>query len=148
MSSTKSQELTDLRFGFLKFQVAYLQQEQMKMYREYATSPVRTDGLGLMVPWWIWRRISGVNVHITDAFSRFLKTLTSIAGSTLTRTSAWNPFANGMIENLTRQLRDALIAMPKSTGPKRHPLFCWASKVRESKTCWHHQQKIQAVLDE
>lgn len=72
----------------------------------------------------------------------------NIAGSSLTRTTAWHPFANGTIENLTRQLRDALIAMPKSNGLMRQLLFCWASAVCGSKTCWHHQQKIQMVLDE
>jgi hypothetical protein len=49
---------------------------------------------------------------------------TNIAGSSLTRTTAWHPFANGMIENLTRQLRDVLITMPKNNGPKGH--FCSA----------------------
>ena len=123
----------------LKFQVAYLQQEQMKMHRKYATSPMRTDGLRLMVSWWIWGIISGVNVHITGAFSRLLKTLTNIVGSSLTRTTGSHPFANGMIENLTRELRDVLIVTPKSTGAEAPPLFCWASAVRVSKTFWHNQ---------
>jgi hypothetical protein len=37
-----------------------------------------------------------------------------------------------MMENLTQQLRDALIAMPKSNGPRRH--FCSAE----------HQQCVEA----
>jgi cleavage and polyadenylation specificity factor subunit 1 len=53
---------------------------------------------------------------------RFFKTLATITGSSLTRTTAWHTASNGMVERLHRQLKAALMCHADEYWAKALPL--------------------------
>jgi len=57
----------------------------------------------------VWVARFGFPQQIRHFEARLFKTLATITGSSLTRTTAWHPACNGMIERLHRQLKAAIM---------------------------------------
>jgi transposase InsO family protein len=82
----------------------------------------------------VWVARFGCPQHITtnqgrQFEARLFKSLAAITGSSLTRTTAWHPASNSLVERLNHQLKAAMMCHASEHWTEALPLVCWESAV-------------------